>query len=581
MRQNHNPSPAQRDMVEPDHGTITTLKETTVSSYGTDPRAHRVEAMRMSEPGVANLPGTRASGAHHAHTDGRVTEVTTTVVLVTHVTTGSLPASGVASHFHPTIGRPAPFARHSTTPIEFVLKHSADVPLAPLEGRHTPGTKSLSSPSESPGQIIRETVEKIIVHLREPANERAIEGLPPQREQPERGVHRADSPRTEPLSPDPNRPTERSDGREAPTIVNQAILNVLNDPRIEATRSLQQIISNELAPRQVMDRGGPTDDPSRLTQSVPELHQSVGDKIAQLREALQTALESATPRPSPDRGNDPTLASATGPFSTPEPPSRLSQGVTLLERESRDFNGPSAPQSSPLNTSVEPPQLGAPSAARFLGAEERSQGSSVTGSGDRSIHAEPNQAEKGSSLLDAIGKVASKLTSLETLQRLDRALETAVISVAAAATLGVLGGELVLKEITELGRELLRRLRESGLMKLVAEPEQASLQDLVQYLEEVFHDRGVETIEKPANMTADIIGVVTLQNGNPLEGITIDGGSLGTSCTDVNGEFRFSNVALDTGYALELTDARYMFSPSRVVGTVSALNYITVTATRA
>jgi hypothetical protein len=189
--------------------------------------------------------------------------------------------------------------------------------------------------------------------------------------------------------------------------------------------------------------------------------------------------------------------------------------------------------------------------------------------------------EKGTPLVDALSKSIQKVLNIQVLQKLDRALETVVISGAAGIALGVMGGEALLTQLVALSKELLARLRESGPFTKEQEAEHQTIEEMIKDLEETCHDRGVEKTERPAGFVADITGVIVFStNGLPVEGVIIDGGALGTTISDTFGEFKFTNIPLETGYSLTCHDHRYSFFPSPVVGTVSTMNHITINATR-
>jgi hypothetical protein len=147
-----------------------------------------------------------------------------------------------------------------------------------------------------------------------------------------------------------------------------------------------------------------------------------------------------------------------------------------------------------------------------------------------------------------------------------------VISAAAAVALGVIGGDIVLKEILALGKDLLNRLRSR-----TNENEIKEIRDLVEELEMVCSDRDVETINQPAEFVADITGTIRHHDTDlPLEGIEVDGGTLGVTLTNSRGEFIFKNVPLDTGYVVYARSAEFSFFPHPAQGTVSAITNLSI-----
>ncbi|MDD2942633.1 MAG: hypothetical protein PHC51_06670 [bacterium] len=57
----------------------------------------------------------------------------------------------------------------------------------------------------------------------------------------------------------------------------------------------------------------------------------------------------------------------------------------------------------------------------------------------------------------------------------------------------------------------------------------------------------------------DLYGTVT-SNGNPLPGVTVDGGALGTQVTDANGDYSFPGLENNTAYSLALSKSGYTFA---------------------
>jgi hypothetical protein len=187
--------------------------------------------------------------------------------------------------------------------------------------------------------------------------------------------------------------------------------------------------------------------------------------------------------------------------------------------------------------------------------------------------------EKANTALEALSKAAQKILSVSTLRSLENAAETAVLTAAAAIALGVMGSEIVLKEIVALSEEIMKRLRGEKLGGEKGEKELVELEQAIRELEEECADRGVETINQPAGLVADIAGTVKDDSSEaPLEGIEIDGGPLGVTFTNAQGEFIFKNVPLDQGFTIVAKNSRYSFFTSPAIGTVSAATYLTIFA---
>jgi hypothetical protein len=193
--------------------------------------------------------------------------------------------------------------------------------------------------------------------------------------------------------------------------------------------------------------------------------------------------------------------------------------------------------------------------------------------------ADSARQEKANNALEALSKAAQKILSVSTLRSLENAAETAVLTAAAAIALGVMGSEIVLKEIVALSEEIMKRLRGEKLGGEKGEKELVELEKAIRELEEECADRGVETINQPAGLVADIAGSVKDDSSEaPLEGIEIDGGPLGVTYTNAQGEFIFKNVPLDQGFTIVARNSHYSFFPSPAIGTVSAATYLSIFA---
>jgi hypothetical protein len=199
------------------------------------------------------------------------------------------------------------------------------------------------------------------------------------------------------------------------------------------------------------------------------------------------------------------------------------------------------------------------------------------------VREEPPSAhiEKAHNLLDAISKATQKILSLQTLRNIEQAAETSVITAAAAIALGVIGSEVVLTQILALSKDILTRLRGERPASEEDGKFAADVEAIVKELEIVCADRGVETISQPAGLVADIPGTVRDEaTGVPLEGIEIDGGALGITHTNAQGEFMFKNVPVDEGFSITAKHANYSFFPCPALGTVSATTYLTIFGTK-
>ena len=184
---------------------------------------------------------------------------------------------------------------------------------------------------------------------------------------------------------------------------------------------------------------------------------------------------------------------------------------------------------------------------------------------------------KDNSLMDAISKATERIINIGNLKKIEATLDTTVIAAAAAVTLGVIGAEALTKKLLECSKELLQLLREENV-------ESSSLEKAIEQIEridEMCHDRDVEKVENQAEMVADITGdIIHSGTGLPVEGVIVDGGTMGMTFTDTFGRFQFQNVPLDSGFHIQFIDHRHTFDPTTLLGTVSAVNHFTVTATK-
>lgn len=85
---------------------------------------------------------------------------------------------------------------------------------------------------------------------------------------------------------------------------------------------------------------------------------------------------------------------------------------------------------------------------------------------------------------------------------------------------------------------------------------------------------GTVTGAVTANFTAtqsiySISGVVT-HNGNPLSGVLVSGGTIGSSTTDNNGHYSIGNIPSGTAYNINASKTGYTFSPNSFNGTLTS-----------
>jgi hypothetical protein len=186
--------------------------------------------------------------------------------------------------------------------------------------------------------------------------------------------------------------------------------------------------------------------------------------------------------------------------------------------------------------------------------------------------------DKANSLLEALSKATQKILSLQTLRKIESTAETAAITAAAAIALGVMGSEIVIRELLALSDEVLKGI--SGRKSRDEDQASRELEQAVRELEAACADRGIETIGQPTGLVADIPGTIRDdKTGVPLAGVAVDGGPLGITHTNANGEFIFRNVTIDQGFVIIAKNGTHSFFPSPAVGTVSATTYLTILAT--
>ena len=455
-------------------------------------------------------------------------------------------------HYRPSDG--APTVR---TPHEPGAREHAQQPRGSESGRQA----RTETPAE---ERLREVLEKAIVRYQERASEtvrepeRATSPVQPEKlETPKAGAQ------ITPPTIDPERAPKAGE-----TIVSPAIKEALNDPRNNTARLLQQILANDPNPSQpqVSTNTGTWRDPTinpTLNPSLVEVRGSVTERLTQLRDALQITIERSSPQPltTPERLQVVSQAtSQPGDFRAVEPLTHAARPQTTTQHEGR--SNPDSPRPVP-------------------GQVEHQTGPALRPVGHAREELQPATIEKAHNLLDALSKATQKLLSLQTLRNIEYAAETSVITAAAAIALGVMGSEVVLKQILALSKDILTRLRGERTPSEENEKVAADVEALVQELEMECADRGVETINQPAGLVADIPGTVRDEaTGLPLEGIQIDGGPLGITHTNAQGEFIFKNVAVDESFSIVAKNGTYSFFPCPALGTVSATTYLTIFGTR-
>jgi hypothetical protein len=184
-------------------------------------------------------------------------------------------------------------------------------------------------------------------------------------------------------------------------------------------------------------------------------------------------------------------------------------------------------------------------------------------------------------LLDGLEKLSAQLLSINTLRAVDRALETVCLSVVAGGYLAAQGAAYIFRKTLTATLDIIARLREMLGIPTTLTKELRTVQESLDHLEKQCLDRNFEKVDSVAGFVGDITGRIQLVGSElPLEGITVDGGSLGTCITNSFGEFRFDNIPLDTGYKITAQDASYLFFPSSFVGTVATANQLLFSATK-
>lgn len=449
--------------------------------------------------------------------------------------------------------RPSDGTATVRTPHEPSAREHAPHPRGSESGRQT----RTETPAE---ERLQEVLEKAIARYQERASETVRDPERPKSPiQPERPETPKAGTQITPPTIDPERAP-----RPPETIVSPAIKEALNDPRNNTARLLQQILANDPSPSQpqTTQTTGTWRDPTMnptLNPSLVEVRASVTERLTQLRDALQTTIERSSPQPltTPERlQNVAQATSQPGDFRAVEPVTHAARPQTTIQHEGRTSGEYPRPTAGHIEPNTFP-------ALRPVGQTRE--------------ELPPGTTEKAHNLLDALSKATQKLLSLQTLRNIEYAAETSVITAAAAIALGVIGSDLMLKQLLALSKEILSGLRAERAPGEDEEKVAADVEALVKELEMECADRGVETINQPASLVADIPGTVRDDTtGLPLAGIEIDGGPLGITHTNGQGEFIFKNVPVDEGFAIVAKDEHYSFFPCPALGTVSTTTYLTI-----
>jgi hypothetical protein len=311
------------------------------------------------------------------------------------------------------------------------------------------------------------------------------------------------------------------------------------DQRTETQRVVQQVqIQETLTARTVIPDAssweGRTQAASASTATtLNDLRTSTLDKLHQMKSALEIAMERAQPHLSAEHSPPSTLHSQPpGAFSYVEPVRHNTTPMLTVHNEDRSNPGRSD------------------AAAR---------------------------SEKANLLFDSLAAIAKKVASVETLRKLDQSFESACLAMFAAAALGVMATDRLLRELLALARETEQRLKEEGDAVVTERDAIKRLHEAAQSLEEELQG----TQANQAGLVADITGIVADATlGRPVAGVRIDAGPLGTIETNNWGEFHLRNIPIGTAYQLVPSHIGYSFTQEVISGTVGATNYIHIDALR-
>jgi hypothetical protein len=292
---------------------------------------------------------------------------------------------------------------------------------------------------------------------------------------------------------------------------------------------------------------------------VEDARMVVLDKINTLREVVQTAPVIAETRA-------PTFSRSYTESTTIEPAAQNSASRTSDQ-----------PRPSDPRREVNPPPFIPSSTTASDKTVSPQQSTDTSNRSTISAH----EQQRAIQLLDGLEKITSQLMSMTTLRALDRALETVCLSVVAGGFLGAQGAAYIVRETLTATNEILARIRDMMGIPTTLSKELRTVQESLDQLEKQCLDRDFEKVNSAAGFVGDITGRIQLfGSGLPVQGITVDGGSLGTCITNSFGEFRFDNIPLDTGYEITARDANYTFFPSSFVGTVATTNQLIFSATK-
>jgi hypothetical protein len=292
---------------------------------------------------------------------------------------------------------------------------------------------------------------------------------------------------------------------------------------------------------------------------VEDARMVVLDKINTLREVVQTAPVIAETRA-------PTFSRSYTESTTIEPAAQNSASRTSDQ-----------PRPSDPRREVNPPPFIPSSTTASDKTVSPQQSTDTSNRSTISAH----EQQRAIQLLDGLEKITSQLMSMTTLRALDRALETVCLSVVAGGFLGAQGAAYIVRETLTATNEIIARIRDMMGIPTTLSKELRTVQESLDQLEKQCLDRDFEKVNSAAGFVGDITGRIQLfGSGLPVQGITVDGGSLGTCITNSFGEFRFDNIPLDTGYEITARDANYTFFPSSFVGTVATTNQLIFSATK-
>ena len=181
-------------------------------------------------------------------------------------------------------------------------------------------------------------------------------------------------------------------------------------------------------------------------------------------------------------------------------------------------------------------------------------------------------------LLENLAGLAERALSLETLKKFDHALESACLSIFGVAALGVIATDKTLRTLVALGRYT---------NTLIAEKEEVPREEapLLEGVSEALCALEIELLDKKsedsATLVADITGVVGLATApQPVEGVRVDGGILGSTHTDRWGQFALRNIPLGESFTLSFSHPDFNLHPGAVSGIVGLSTFINVAAER-